>query len=49
MATGTLSRDPSSYVQRHGLTPVFGQAGLLAAQASYDWAELQDALKERLT
>ena len=32
-----------------GLTPVFGQAGLLAAQASYSWAELSDALLERLT
>lgn len=36
-------------LQRYGLTPVFGQAGLLAAQASYSWAELRDALRERLT
>jgi len=36
-------------LQRYGLTPVFGQAGLLAAQATYSWAELQDALKEFVT
>jgi len=34
-------------LSRYGLTPVFGQLGLLAAQASYSWAELRDALKER--
>jgi len=36
-------------LQRYGLTPVFGQAGLLAAQATYSWAELQDALRELIT
>jgi gamma-glutamylputrescine oxidase len=36
-------------LQRYGLTPVFGQMGLLAAQATYTWAELRDALRERLT
>ncbi|MDR7272216.1 glycine/D-amino acid oxidase-like deaminating enzyme [Pelomonas saccharophila] len=40
--------DLPSELQRYGLTPVFGQAGLLAAQATYSWAELRDALKERL-
>ncbi|MDM4765125.1 FAD-binding oxidoreductase [Pelomonas sp. SE-A7] len=35
-------------LQRYGLTPVFGKAGLLAAQASYSWAELRDALRESL-
>ena len=35
-------------LQSYGLTPVFGQAGLLAAQASYSWAELRDVLRERL-
>lgn len=34
-------------LQRYGLAPVFGHAGLLAAQATYSWAELRDALKER--
>lgn len=33
-------------LRRYGLTPVFGQAGLLAAQATYSWAELRDALRE---
>jgi gamma-glutamylputrescine oxidase len=41
--------DLPAALQRYGLTPVFGQAGLLAAQASYSWAELRDALRERLT
>jgi glycine/D-amino acid oxidase-like deaminating enzyme len=41
-------RDLPAALQRYGLAPVFGQAGLLAAQASYSWAELRDALKERL-
>lgn len=36
-------------LQRYGLSPVFGQAGLLAAQATYSWAELQDALRELIT
>lgn len=40
--------DLPAALQRYGLTPVFGQAGLLAAQATYSWAELRDALKERL-
>ncbi|KQW41137.1 MULTISPECIES: FAD-binding oxidoreductase [unclassified Roseateles] len=40
--------DLPAALQRYGLTPVFGQAGLLAAQASYSWAELRDALRERL-
>lgn len=40
--------DLPSALQRYGLTPVFGQAGLLAAQASYSWAELKDALRERM-
>jgi len=40
--------DLPAALHRYGLTPVFGQAGLLAAQASYSWAELRDALKERL-
>lgn len=35
-------------LQRYGLTPVFGQAGMLAAQATYSWAELRDAIRERL-
>ncbi|MDI4631488.1 FAD-binding oxidoreductase [Pelomonas sp. V22] len=34
-------------LSRYGLTPVFGKLGLLAAQASYSWAELRDALRER--
>lgn len=33
---------------RYGLSPVFGRAGLLAAQASYNWAELRDAMHESL-
>ncbi len=33
---------------RYGLSPVFGAAGLLAAQARYSWAELRDALHEAL-
>lgn len=40
--------DLPAALERYGLTPVFGEAGLLAAQASYSWAELQDALKEML-
>lgn len=40
--------DLPAALRRYGLTPVFGQAGLLAAQASYSWAELRDALRERL-
>ena len=40
--------DLPAALQRYGLTPVFGQAGLLAAQATYSWAELRDALRERL-
>jgi gamma-glutamylputrescine oxidase len=35
-------------LKRYGLSPVFGKAGLLAAQASYSWAELRDALHESL-
>lgn len=35
-------------LRRYGLSPVFGAAGLLAAQASYSWAELRDALHEGL-
>ena len=38
--------DLPAALQRYGL-PVFGQAGLRAAQASYSWAELRDALRER--
>ncbi|MEH0165643.1 NAD(P)/FAD-dependent oxidoreductase [Paucibacter sp. JuS9] len=34
-------------LNRYGLTPVFGKLGLLAAQASYSWAELRDALRAR--
>lgn len=34
---------------RYGLSAVFGQAGLLAAQASYSWAELRDAIHEGLS
>lgn len=30
---------------RYGLSPVFGAAGLLAAQARYSWAEIRDALR----
>lgn len=41
--------DLPASLRRYGLTPVFGLAGLLAAQASYSWAELRDALRERLT
>jgi glycine/D-amino acid oxidase-like deaminating enzyme len=40
--------DLPTALQRYGLSPVFGQAGMLAAQASYSWAELRDALRERL-
>lgn len=40
--------DLPAALQRYGLAPVFGQAGLLAAQTSYSWAELRDALRERL-
>lgn len=40
--------DLPAELARYGLTPVFGQAGLLAAQAQYTWAELQDALREKL-
>ncbi|MGQ3050455.1 MAG: NAD(P)/FAD-dependent oxidoreductase [Roseateles sp.] len=40
--------DLPAALQRYGLTPVFGRAGLLAAQASYSWAELRDVLRERL-
>lgn len=40
--------DLPASLARYGLTPVFGRAGLLAAQASYSWAELKDALRERL-
>jgi len=36
-------------LRRHGLTPVLGQAGLLADQTGYRWAELRDARRERLT
>jgi gamma-glutamylputrescine oxidase len=36
-------------LQRYGLSPVFGLAGLLAAQATYSWAELRDALHEALS
>ncbi len=35
-------------LKRYGLTPVFGKAGLLAAQASYSWAELKDTLRDAL-
>lgn len=35
-------------LRRYGLSPVFGVAGLLAAQATYSWAELRDALHEAL-
>ncbi|MDY0745825.1 FAD-dependent oxidoreductase [Paucibacter sp. R3-3] len=35
-------------LERYGLVPVFGRLGLAAAQASYSWAELKDALRERL-
>jgi len=42
-------KDLPAGLQRYGLTPVFGQAGLLAAQATYSWAELQDALRELIT
>jgi gamma-glutamylputrescine oxidase len=41
--------DLPAALQRYGLTPVFGQAGLLAAQATYSWAELQDALRGLIT
>lgn len=41
--------DLPAALRRYGLTPVFGQAGLLAAQASYSWAEMRDALRERLS
>lgn len=36
-------------LRRYGLSRVFGPAGLLAAQASYSWAELRDAIHERLS
>lgn len=32
---------------RYGLSPVFGKLGLLAAQATYSWAELRDALRDQ--
>ena len=35
--------------ERYGLTPVFGRLGLLAAQASYSWADIRDKLKDRLS
>ncbi len=31
----------------YGLSPVFGKLGLLAAQASYSWAELRDAMRDQ--
>ncbi|MBH9575606.1 NAD(P)/FAD-dependent oxidoreductase [Inhella proteolytica] len=31
--------------QRYGLSPVYGPAGLLAAQAQYSWAEFRDWLR----
>jgi gamma-glutamylputrescine oxidase len=35
--------------ERYGLAPVFGKLGLLAAQASYSWAGLNDLLREKLS
>lgn len=35
-------------LSRYGLSPVFGRAGLLAAQAHYSWAELRDAVHAAL-
>ena len=34
---------------RYGLAPVFGRLGLLAAQASYSWVGIKDALKAALS
>lgn len=47
LADAITGRKPlPAALNRYGLTPVFGKLGLLAAQASYSWAELRDALRE---
>ena len=42
-------QDLHQALARYGLGSVFGKAGLLAAQAQYSWAELRDAVNERLS
>jgi len=46
LADALLGRPLPQALRRYGLQPVYGAAGLLAAQARYSWAELQDWLSD---
>lgn len=46
LAEAMLGQPLPAALRRYGLQPVHGAAGLLAAQARYSWAELQDWLSD---